>query len=48
MKQREFLDLIVNHYKRFLHGKAGEHLFVSLDGKVGTGNTHIIMLISSA
>jgi hypothetical protein len=48
MKQRQFLDLIVNHYQRFLHGEAVEHLFVNLDGKAGTCNTHIIMLISSA
>ena len=47
-KQRQLYDLIVGHYERLLHGTEDpSQLQINLDGKAGTGKSHVIMFISS-
>ncbi|KAJ9297950.1 hypothetical protein DTO271G3_4171 [Paecilomyces variotii] len=46
-KQRDLYNLLINDYARFLDGEPGEQLLINLDGKAGTGKSHVIMLISS-
>ncbi|OXV08435.1 hypothetical protein Egran_03803 [Elaphomyces granulatus] len=47
-KQRQLYDLIIGHYERLRHGTEDPgHLQINLDGKVGTGKSHVIMFISS-
>lgn len=46
-KQRQLYDLIVGHYERLLRGEIPEQLLINLDGKAGTGKSHVIMFISS-
>jgi PIF1-like helicase len=47
-KQRQLYDLIIGHYERLRHGTEDPgHLQINLDGKAGTGKSHVIMFISS-
>ncbi|OXV08373.1 hypothetical protein Egran_03865 [Elaphomyces granulatus] len=46
-KQRQLFDLIIGHYRNVLAGENPSQLFINLDGKAGTGKSHVIMLISA-
>lgn len=46
-KQRRLYDLIVDDYRRVLRSETTQQFLVNLDGKAGTGKSHVIMLISS-
>jgi hypothetical protein len=59
IKQQQFYDLIVNHYKQYLRSSCPpqdpfeeapprpDQLLINLDGEAGTGKTHVIMLLST-
>ncbi|OXV12227.1 hypothetical protein Egran_00012 [Elaphomyces granulatus] len=46
-KQRQLFDLIIGHYRSVLAGENTSQLLINLDGRAGTGKSHVIMLISA-
>jgi hypothetical protein len=45
--QREFYHVVTMHYLDYLQGKPVLQLLLHLDGRAGTGKSHVIMLISA-
>ena len=46
-KQRQLYELIIGHYRNVLRKEPVEQLLINLDGKGGTGKSHVIKLISA-
>ncbi|OXV05322.1 hypothetical protein Egran_06910, partial [Elaphomyces granulatus] len=46
-KQRQLYELIIGHYRNVLRKEPVEQLIINLDGKGGTGKSHVIKLISA-
>ncbi|EED14664.1 conserved hypothetical protein [Talaromyces stipitatus ATCC 10500] len=47
VQQRHLYDLVINHYEQDLTGQAPSQLLINLDGRAGTGKSHVIMLITT-
>ncbi|EED13561.1 hypothetical protein TSTA_098180 [Talaromyces stipitatus ATCC 10500] len=46
-QQRHLYDLVIHHYKQHLAGQNPSQLLVNVDGRAGTGKSHVLMLITS-
>ena len=46
-KQRQLFNVVTAHYEEVLRGDEPGQLLLHLDGRAGTGKTHVIMLLSS-
>ena len=45
-KQHLFFDMVTKHYEGILNRDGPPQLLINLDGKAGTGKTHVILLLS--
>ncbi|EED12765.1 conserved hypothetical protein [Talaromyces stipitatus ATCC 10500] len=47
IKQRQIYDVVCGHYQMQLNGEDPPHTLINLDGRAGTGKSHVLMFISA-